>query len=55
MRYNAPYDLQEFNQDMFSDILIGELKDSTLFSSEKYTTNNKKRKRQTTHNSDEDN
>ena len=48
MRYNAPYDLQEFNQDMFSDILIGELKDSTLFSSEKYTTNNKKRKSKNT-------
>ena len=48
MRYNAPYDLQEFNQDMFSDILIDELKDSTLFSSEKYTTNIKKRKSKNT-------
>ena len=38
MRYNASYDLQQFNQDMFSDISVGELKDATLFLSEKYTT-----------------
>ena len=44
MRYNASYDLQQFNQDMFSDISVGELKDATLFSSEKYTTTISKRK-----------
>ena len=48
MRYNASYDLQQFNQDMFFDISVGELKDATLFSSEKYTTTISKRKSKTT-------